>query len=84
VAWDDLDRVAPADFTVHADVRLLDADDPSADHGRRSRCAPIRSRSAARSPVARVQAMPEGNRRARRQKWIRSVSGAALNRTSRP
>jgi bifunctional non-homologous end joining protein LigD len=66
VSWDVLDDVAPADFTVHTAPRQLGDDDPWAalmpnpqqlgtdlvDEGRAI-------------PVARVQAMHEGKRRAR-------------------
>jgi hypothetical protein len=66
VSWDVLDDVAPADFTVHTALRQLGDDDPWAalmpnpqqlgtdlvDEGRAI-------------PVARVQAMHEGKRRAR-------------------
>ena len=66
VAWDDLDRVAPADFTVHTAPALLAGGDPWA--------APDAGAAAAERdlieeghtiPVARVQAMHEGKRRAR-------------------
>ena len=66
VAWDDLDSVAPTDFTVHTAARLLADGDPWAalmpepqplhpdliDEGRSI-------------PGGRVQAMHEGKRRAR-------------------
>ena len=66
VSWDELDSVSPADFTVHTAPRRMDGRDPWADlmpapqplsadlveHGHTI-------------PVARVQAMHEGKRRAR-------------------
>ncbi len=66
VAWDQLDRIAPAQFTVHTAARLVAGGDPWA-----SRLpAPQRLDSALVEegraiPVARVQAMHEGKRRAR-------------------
>ena len=66
LAWDDLDRVVPADFTVHTAPALLAGGDPWAD-----RMPPPQSLSTElieeghTIPVARVQAMHEGKRRAR-------------------
>ena len=65
VAWDDLDDVTPADFTVHTAPELLRGDpwaasmpEPQAlDQGLVDEGRTI--------PVARVQAMHEGKRRAR-------------------
>jgi bifunctional non-homologous end joining protein LigD len=66
VAWDDLDDVAPADFTIHTAPGLLGDTDPWAaampepqalDRGLVEEGHTI--------PVARVQAMHEGKRRAR-------------------
>jgi bifunctional non-homologous end joining protein LigD len=69
VAWDDLDRVAPADFTVRTAARLLADADPWAEH------MPMPQQLGAdlieeghAIPVARVQAMHEGKRRAREQR----------------
>ena len=66
VAWDDLDRVAPSDFTVRTAVRQLDDADPWIGH------MPDEQRLSAdliaeghTIPIARVQAMHEGKRRAR-------------------
>ena len=66
VAWDDLDRIAPSDFTVHTAVGLLGDADPWAD------AMPAPQRLGAdlieegnAIPIARVQAMHEGKRRAR-------------------
>ena len=67
LAWDDLDDVAPADFTVRTALAQLGDGDPWAAH------MPSPQRLNAdlveeghRIPVARVQAMHEGKRRARR------------------
>jgi len=66
VAWDDLDRVAPADFTVHTAPALLAHGDPWA-----AQMPPLQPLSSDlveeghTIPVARVQAMHEGKRRAR-------------------
>ena len=66
LAWDDLDRVVPADFTVHTAPALLAGGDPWA-----GRMPPPQSLSTElieeghTIPVARVQAMHEGKRRAR-------------------
>jgi DNA ligase D-like protein (predicted polymerase) len=66
VGWDDLDSVTPTDFTVHTALPLLGAADPWA--------AQMPAPQALRAelieeghtiPVARVQAMHEGKRRAR-------------------
>jgi bifunctional non-homologous end joining protein LigD len=66
VAWDDLDRVGPADFTVHTAARLVADADPWAD----LMPAPQQLSSGLIAeghtiPIARVQAMHEGKRRAR-------------------
>jgi DNA ligase D len=66
VAWDELDRVTPADFTVHTAARLIADGDPWADRmpdPQRLSSGLIEEGRAI--PVARVQAMHEGKRRAR-------------------
>jgi len=66
IAWDDLDRVAPADFTVHNALAQLGAGDPWATHMPAPQ--PLGADLIAEGhevPVARVQAMHEGKRRAR-------------------
>jgi DNA primase len=66
VGWEDLDHVVPADFTVHNAAELLDGADPWTD-----RMPPAQELNADlvaeghTIPVARVQAMHEGKRRAR-------------------
>ena len=66
VAWDDLDRVASADFTVHTAPALLAAGDPWADQmPPPQRLSPGLIAEGHTIPIARVQAMHEGKRRAR-------------------
>ncbi len=66
VAWDDLDEISPADFTVHTALDQLRDDDPWAAHmpapqelGREL------IEEGHEIPAGRVQAMHEGKRRAR-------------------
>jgi bifunctional non-homologous end joining protein LigD len=66
VSWDDLDRVTPADFTIRNAAGLLDGADSWAD----TMPAPQQPDADLVAeghtiPVARVQAMHEGKRRAR-------------------
>ena len=66
VAWEDLDRVAPADFTVHTAAELIGGGDPWA--GLMPPPQPLGPgliEEGRAIPVARVQAMHEGKRRAR-------------------
>jgi len=66
VAWDDLDRVAPADFTVRTVPPLLAGGDPWA--GQMPPAQPLSTDLVEEGhtiPIARVQAMHEGKRRAR-------------------
>jgi DNA ligase D len=66
VAWDDLSDVAPADFTVHTAPGLLGDGDPWAE--RMPAPQPLSAALVEEGhaiPVARVQAMHEGKRRAR-------------------
>lgn len=66
VAWADLDRVSPADFTVHTVPRLIGGGDPWGERmpAPRSVSADLIEEGHT-IPVARVQAMHEGKRRAR-------------------
>jgi DNA primase len=66
VPWDDLDQVTPADFTVRTAPRLLDGSAPWAGQlpAPQSLSAELIDEGRA-IPVARVQAMHEGKRRAR-------------------
>jgi DNA ligase D-like protein (predicted polymerase) len=66
VAWDDLDRIAPSDFTIHTAPRLLGGADLWAD--RMPQAHPLGNdliEEGRAIPIARVQAMHEGKRRAR-------------------
>jgi bifunctional non-homologous end joining protein LigD len=66
LAWEDLDQVVPADFTVHNAAELLDGADPWTK--RMPRAQQVDADLVAEGhtiPVARVQAMHEGKRRAR-------------------
>lgn len=66
VAWSDLDRIAPADFTVHTAVELLGGRDPWAEEMPQPQRLPVELIEHGRTiPVARVAAMHEGKRRAR-------------------
>jgi bifunctional non-homologous end joining protein LigD len=66
LAWDDLDRVAPADFTVRTAARLLADGDPwAAQMPVPQQLSPALIEEGHAIPVARVQAMHEGKRRAR-------------------
>ena len=66
VAWDELDRVAPADFTVHTAARLLAEGDPWADRMPEPQQLNADLIEEGRAiPIARVQAMHAGKRRAR-------------------
>ena len=66
VPWDELDRVAPADFTVHTASELLGDRDPWAELRPAPQPLPAELVEEGRTiPVARVQAMHEGKRRAR-------------------
>jgi DNA ligase D-like protein (predicted polymerase) len=66
VPWDDLGSVAPADFTVHTAPPLLDGREPWAGQmpAPQSLSADLIEEGRA-IPIARVQAMHEGKRRAR-------------------
>lgn len=66
VAWSDLDRVQPSDFTVHTAVALLDGRDPWAEAMPAAQRLPLDLIEQGRTiPVARVAAMHEGKRRAK-------------------
>jgi bifunctional non-homologous end joining protein LigD len=66
VAWDDLEQVAPRDFTIHTAPRLLAGADPWADRMPGSQPLGTDLIEEGRTiPVPRVQAMHEGKRRAR-------------------
>ncbi|OBK93335.1 ATP-dependent DNA ligase [Mycobacterium asiaticum] len=64
--WSDLDRVNPADFTVHSAIEALGGSDPWADSMPGPQRLPHDLIEQGRAiPVARVAAMHEGKRRAR-------------------
>jgi DNA ligase D-like protein (predicted polymerase) len=66
VAWDDLDSVTPADFTLHTAIGLLGERDPWAEAmPAPQRLDPGLVEEGHAIPIARVQAMHEGKRRAR-------------------
>ncbi len=66
VDWSDLDRITPADFTVHTAVDALAGRDPWADATPAPQTLPSDLIEHGRTiPVARVAAMHEGKRRAR-------------------
>jgi DNA ligase D-like protein (predicted polymerase) len=66
VGWDDLDRVTPTDFTIHTVPALLRAGTLWADRLPEPQSLPAGLIEEGRAiPVARVQAMHEGKRRAR-------------------
>jgi DNA ligase D len=77
LAWDDLDRVVPADFTVRSAARLLDPDPWSAAGVAPQRLDPALVEEGRAIPVARVQAMHEGKRRARARRAAAEQSGEA-------
>jgi DNA primase len=66
VGWDDLDRIAPGDFTVHTALGLLGDGDPWA--AQMPGPQPLGDALIAEGhaiPAGRVQAMHEGKRRRR-------------------
>jgi DNA ligase D len=66
VAWSELDRVAPSDFTVHTAAGLIGDGDPWAELMPAPQALSSDLIAEGRAiPVARVQAMHEGKRRAR-------------------
>ncbi len=66
VAWADLDRVQPGDFTVHTAARLAAVRDPWAGELPGPQHLPAGLVAEGHTiPIARVQAMHEGKRRAR-------------------
>jgi DNA ligase D-like protein (predicted polymerase) len=69
VAWDDLDDVAPADFTIHTAVSRLGGANPWAAHMPPPQALSSELIEEGRTiPGGRVQAMHEGKRRARARK----------------
>ena len=76
VGWDDLDDIAPAEFTVHTALRHLGDRDPWTEQmpGRQHLAAELVEEGRA-IPVARVQAMHEGKRRARARRDPHETEG---------
>jgi hypothetical protein len=65
VSWDELGRVTPSDFTIDTVPALLRGGDPWAEHLPKPQPLPAELIEEGRAiPVARVQAMHEGKRRA--------------------
>jgi DNA primase len=76
IGWDDLDRVSPADFTVHTALSLLGDGDPWADQlPAPQRLSDELIEEGHTIPVARVQAMHEGKRRARTRRKAADADG---------
>ena len=72
VGWSDLDRITPADFTVHTALDALDGHDPWAETMPAPQSLPMDLIEHGRTiPVARVAAMHEGKRRARARRATR-------------
>jgi DNA primase len=72
VAWSDLDHIAPTDFTVHTAARLLGDSNPWLDAMPEPQAVSSDLIDEGRAvPVARVQAMHEGLRRARARRESR-------------
>ena len=66
LAWDDLDRVSPRDFTLRTAADLLGGGDPWTERMPvKQRLSPDLVAEGREIPIARVQAMHEGKRRAR-------------------
>jgi DNA ligase D-like protein (predicted polymerase) len=66
VAWDELDDITPADFTIHTALRQLGNRDPWREQMPEPQRLPAALVEEGHAiPVARVQAMHEGKRRAR-------------------
>jgi bifunctional non-homologous end joining protein LigD len=66
IAWEDLDDITPAEFTIHTALRQLGDRDPWATQMPQAQRLPAELvREGHAIPVARIQAMHEGRRRAR-------------------
>ncbi|MET0136018.1 MAG: ATP-dependent DNA ligase [Kibdelosporangium sp.] len=66
VAWDDLGKISPGDFTIHNVPRLLADRDPWAEHMPEPQRLPADLIEEGHTiPIARVRAMHEGKRRAK-------------------
>jgi bifunctional non-homologous end joining protein LigD len=66
VTWDELDRIVPGDFTIHTAVTLLADSDPWHQRMPEPQLLPADIIEEGHTiPIARIQAMQEGKRRAR-------------------
>jgi DNA primase len=66
IPWDELNDIKPADFTIHTALRLLGERDPWAEQMPRAQRLSAQLIAEGHTiPVARVEAMHEGKRRAR-------------------
>jgi DNA primase len=66
VAWDQLDKVSPGDFTIRSAARMIADDDPWRALMPAAQALPDDLVAEGHAiPIARVQAMHEGKRRAR-------------------
>jgi DNA ligase D len=69
VSWDDLDDITPTDFTIHTALQHLEDRDPWREHMPKPQRLPADLIDEGHGiPVARVQAMHEGKRRARERR----------------
>jgi DNA ligase D-like protein (predicted polymerase) len=81
VAWDSLDEVSPGDFTVRNAAQLLADADPWAASLPPPQALPEDLIAEGHTiPIARVQAMHEGKRRARAQRGLSHVVGCGSPR----
>jgi DNA ligase D len=72
VSWDDLDAITPAEFTIHTAPGLLGKADPWTEQMPKAQRLPADLIAEGHAiPVARVQAMHEGKRRARQARGFR-------------
>lgn len=66
LAWDELDDVSPADFTVHNALETLGSRDPWSEHMPKPQALPAALIEEGNNiPIPRVAAMHEGKRRRR-------------------
>ena len=70
VAWSDLDRVSPGDFTIHNAAARIADDDPAREMPPPVVLDPDLIAEGHEIPIARVQAMHEGKRRARARHYL--------------
>lgn len=76
IAWDALAGITPRDFTIHTAPQLLQGRDPWTEHMPPPQTLPADVVEEGRAlPIARVQAMHEGRRRARVRRSERPSAG---------